>query len=88
MGAEMSPAWGEAPVPVGGQYTSSMICGVHYALGDLCDIASEALGAVWSERVTAVTYIYEGSHVRVEPQFGTAYPDLRSFIRRSAGQRG
>ena len=88
MGAEMSPAWGESSVPVGGQYTSSMICGVHYALGDLCDIASEALGAVWSERVTAVTYIYEGSHVRVEPQFGTAYPDLRSFIRRSAGQRG
>ena len=83
MGAEMSPAWGGAPVPVGGQYTSSMICGVHYALGDLCDIASEALGAVWSERVTAVTYIYEGSHVRVEPQFGTAYPDLRSFIRRN-----
>lgn len=83
MGAEMSPAWGESSVPVGGQYTSSMICGVHYALGDLCDIASEALGAVWSERVTAVTYIYEGSHVRVEPQFGTAYPDLRSFIRRN-----
>lgn len=88
MVAEMSPAWGESSVPVGGQYTSSMICGVHYALGDLCDIASEALGAVWSERVTAVTYIYEGSHVRVEPQFGTAYPDLRCFIRRSAGQRG
>lgn len=66
-----------------GAQTSSMICGVHYALGDLCDIASEALGIVWSERVTAVTYIYEGSHVRVEPQFGTAYPDLRGFIRRN-----
>jgi len=83
-----APAWGEAPVPIGGSYTSSMICGVHYALGDLCDIASEALGAVWSERVTAVTYIYEGSHVRVEPQFGAAYPDLRTFIRRSTEQRG
>lgn len=85
---QTAPAWGEAPVPIGGSYTSSMICGVHYALGDLCDIASEALGAVWSERVTAVTYIYEGSHVRVEPQFGAAYPDLRTFIRRSTEQRG
>lgn len=83
-----APAWGESAVPIGGSYTSSMICGVHYALGDLCDIASEALGAVWSERVTAVTYIYEGSHVRVEPQFGAAYPDLRTFIRRNALQSG
>ncbi len=83
-----APAWGEAPVPVGGVHASSMICGVHYALGDLCDIASEVLGCVWSERVTAVTYIYEGSGVRVEPQFGTAYPDLRTFIRRSTLQSG
>lgn len=83
-----APTWGEAHVPVGGVYTSSMICGVHYALGDLCDIASEVLGCVWSERVTAVTYIYEGSSVRVEPQFGTAYPDLRTFIRRSTLQSG
>ncbi len=80
--------WGLAPVPVGGRYTSSMICGVHYALGDLCDIASEVLGTVWSERVTAVTYVYEGSHVRVEPQFGAAYPDLRSFIRRHSANSG
>jgi hypothetical protein len=63
-----------------------MICGVHYALGDLCDIASETLGAVWSERVTAVTYIYEGTSVRVEPVFGAIYPDLRSFIRRHAAE--
>lgn len=86
--AGTAPAWGEAHVPIGGKYTSSMICGVHYALGDLCDIASTALSCVWSERVTAVTYVYEGSHVRVEPQFGTAYPDLRTFIRRSTAQSG
>lgn len=79
------PAWGDAPVPVGGRCSSSMICGVHYALGDLCDIASAVLGTVWSERVTAVTYVYEGTSVRVEPSFGQAYPDLRTLIRRSAG---
>lgn len=83
-GTSAAPAWGAALAPVGGRYASSMICGVHYALGDLCDIASETLGMVWSERVTAVTYIYEGTSVRVEPVFGAAYPDLRSFIRRNA----
>ena len=80
------PSWGNAPVPIGGRFSSSMICGVHYALGDLCDIASETLGMVWSERVTAVTYIYEGSRVRVEPRFGNAYPDLRTFIRTSVAK--
>ena len=85
-GVTAAPAWGSALAPVGGRYASSMICGVHYALGDLCDIASETLGTVWSERVTAVTYIYEGTSVRVEPVFGAIYPDLRSFIRRHAAE--
>ncbi|MBE6657130.1 MAG: hypothetical protein E7604_01670 [Ruminococcaceae bacterium] len=84
-GAERVPAWGNALAPVGGVFSSSMICGVHYALGDLCDIVSDGLGMLWSERVTEVTYIYEGSRVRVEPRFGTAYPDLRMWIRSRVG---
>ena len=76
------PAWGDALAPVGGAVSSSMICGVHYDLGDLCDIADVASGILLSERVTEVAYIYEGSRVRVEPRFGTAYADLRSFIGR------
>ena len=61
----------------------SMMAGVDYALGDLCDISSESLGTVWSERVTEITYIYEGRFVRIEPRFGTAYPDLRTYIKRA-----
>lgn len=75
-----APAWGDALAPVGAAVSSSMICGVHYALGDLCDIADEDAGLLLSERVTEVSYIYEGSCVRVEPRFGTAYADLRTFI--------
>lgn len=74
------PAWGGALAPIGGTVSSSMICGVHYDLGDLCDIADEASGIMISERVTEIVYIYEGSRVRVEPRFGTAYADLRSYI--------
>ena len=75
-----APAWGDALAPIGAAVSSSMICGVHYALGDLCDIADEESGLLLSERVTEVTYVYEGSRVRVEPRFGTAYADLRTFI--------
>lgn len=75
-----APAWGDALAPIGGTVSSSMICGVHYDLGDLCDIADEESGILLSERVTEIVYIYEGSRVRVEPRFGTAYGDLRSFI--------
>ena len=76
-----SPDWGTSLAPIGKTYSSSMICGVHYALGDLCDIASEGMGMTWSERVTEVTYIYEGGCVRVVPKLGSAYPDLRTFLK-------
>lgn len=84
-GAERLPAWGNALAPVGGVFSSSMVCGVHYNLGDLCDIVSDGIGMTWSERVTEITYVYEGSRIRVEPRFGIAYPDLRSFIRSRIG---
>ena len=57
-----------------------------YALGDLCDISSEALHISWSERITEICYVYEGTECRVEPRFGTAYPDLKTFIRRMLGR--
>lgn len=76
-----APPWGEGIAPIGAAFGPSMRCGVHYALGDLCDIVSDALGMAWSERVTEVCYVCEGSHVCVAVRLGTAYPDLRTFIR-------
>ncbi|MBQ7301346.1 MAG: siphovirus ReqiPepy6 Gp37-like family protein [Clostridia bacterium] len=78
----ITPAWGVGLPPVGAVCSSSMICGVHYALGDLCDIASAALGMTWSARVTEVSYICEGGCVRVEPRFGSHAPDLRTLLQR------
>ena len=52
------------------------------SLGDLCDIASAALGMTWSARVTEVSYICEGGCVRVEPRFGSHVPDLRTLLQR------
>ena len=86
-GGAAVPAWGDMTVPVGGTVSSSMICGVHYELGDLCDIADEGTGIVLSERVTEITYIYEGGHVRAEPRFGEAYPDFRTFIGKYVADR-
>ena len=79
-GGAAVPAWGEALAPIGGTFSSSMICGVHYDLGDLCDISDESTGMMLSERVTEISYIYEGSCIRAEPRFGTAYPDIRALI--------
>lgn len=79
-----SPPWGEELAPIGAAYGSSMLCGVHYALGDLCDVASEPLGLLRPERVTEVTYTCEGSHIRIETRLGTTYPDLRALIRAAA----
>ncbi|MBQ7983377.1 MAG: siphovirus ReqiPepy6 Gp37-like family protein [Clostridia bacterium] len=82
------PTWGEAVPPVGARIGSAMTADVHYALGDLCDISSDAMGMVWSERVTEIDYVYEGDSIRVEPHFGTVYPDLRHYIRSCVDGRG
>ena len=68
--------------PIGAVLGPSMRAGVDYALGDLCGIASDALGAVWEERITEITYTYEGTRCIVAPRFGVSYPDLRTLLKR------
>lgn len=72
--------------PVGVSMEPFLRADTDYALGDLCDIRSEALHMSWSERITEICYVYEGTECRVEPRFGTAYPDLKTFIRRMIGK--
>ncbi len=72
--------------PIGTETTSSMCADVHYALGDKCEIVSESLGMSWTERITEITYIYEGTAVQIQPYFGTAYPDLRNYIKKCASE--
>jgi len=72
--------------PIGTETTSSMCADVHYALGDKCEIVSESLGMSWTERITEITYIYEGTAVQIQPYFGTVYPDLRRYIKKCADE--
>lgn len=82
--AVTAPPWGADLAPIGAAFGPSMRCGVHYALGDLCDVVSDTLGMIRSDRVTEVTYTCEGSHVRIETRLGTGYPDLRRLLRGAA----
>ncbi len=70
--------------PIGYRCTQPFVADVDFALGDRCDIASEALGMTWSERIAAITYTYESGVVTAEAHFGCAYPDLKAYIRRCA----
>ena len=70
--------------PIGTVFPASMQADVDYMLGDLCDITSEALHMTWSERITEITYTYEGTRRLVDARFGCAYPDLKEYVRRTA----
>ncbi len=72
--------WDSLP-PIGYTAAQPFRVGRDFSLGDLCDIASEALGMVWSERITSVVYTYEGNSCTSTAHFGCAYPDLRTYIK-------
>lgn len=68
--------------PIGYTCTQPFRADIDYALGDLCDIASETLGMTWSERISSIVYTYEGTQCMASARFGGSYPDLRAYIRR------
>lgn len=64
----------------------SLVYGVDYNLGDVCDIVISEIGLTATARCTAVDFVYEKGSRRIIPQFGEYKISSRNYIKREAGK--
>ena len=62
------------------------VYGKDYQLGDICDFVNHKLGLDYQDRVISVESVYEAGERSVTPYFGTAFLDVRNFIKREANK--
>lgn len=62
------------------------VYGKDYQLGDICDFVNHKLGLNYQDRVISVESVYEAGERSVTPYFGTAFLDVRNFIKREANK--
>ena len=60
----------------------SLVYGIDYNIGDMCDVVVTKLGMTWSAQITEVDHVYESSGYRIIPRFGEDKLNIRRFIER------
>jgi len=60
----------------------SLVYGIDYNIGDMCDVVVAKLGMTWSAQITEVDHVYESSGYRIIPRFGEDKLNIRRFIER------
>lgn len=70
------------------QAGTSLVYGVDYNLGDLCDLADEQIGVNGKARLTEMTTIVEDGRARQTPAFGESFLGVRAYVEREVKRNG